>query len=78
MIFRYYLATQEHKPGQRHLYVVKDPTTDDPKYLEPQCITCDLGKVLWGSRYFYSNCTHFHALVSDRYCLTLLCYNLLF
>lgn len=62
-LFRYYLATQEQKPGQRHLYVVQT-ATDDPRRLEPQCITCDLGGVLWSSRYYYSNCTHFNALVS--------------
>lgn len=61
---RYYLATQEHKSSQRHLYVVRDPSTDDPRRLEPQCITCDLGDVLWSSRYYYSNCTHFSAMVT--------------
>lgn len=61
---RYYLGTQESKPGQRHLYVVRDPATDDPRRLEPQCVTCDLGEVLWSSRYWYTNCTHFTASVS--------------
>lgn len=60
----YYLATQEGKPGQRHLYVVRDPSVDDAKRVEPQCITCDLSEFLWGSRYYYSNCTHFNALIS--------------
>ncbi|XP_045472394.1 dipeptidyl peptidase 4 isoform X3 [Harmonia axyridis] len=62
----YYLATEENKPGQRHLFVVRDPTTDDPRRLESQCITCDLSDVLWSSRYLYGNCTHFNALVSPR------------
>lgn len=60
----YYLATEEHKPGQRHLYVVKDPTNDMSRRVEPLCITCDLGEVLWSSRYYYANCTHFNAMVS--------------
>ncbi|KAJ8977155.1 hypothetical protein NQ317_015478, partial [Molorchus minor] len=62
----YYLATEENKPGQRHLYVVRDPSTDDPRRLEAHCITCDLGGVLWSSRYLYGNCTHFGAQVSPR------------
>lgn len=61
---RYYLGTHDTKPGQRHLYVVKDAGADDPKRLEPQCITCDLGEVLWASRYHYGNCTHFNAAIS--------------
>ncbi|KAJ8915617.1 hypothetical protein NQ315_003401 [Exocentrus adspersus] len=48
----YYLATEENKPGQRHLYVVRDPSTDDPRRVESHCITCDLGDVLWSSRFF--------------------------
>lgn len=31
---------------------------------EPTCVTCDLSEVLWSSRYYYSNCTHFNAYVS--------------
>ncbi|XP_044752432.1 dipeptidyl peptidase 4 isoform X2 [Coccinella septempunctata] len=62
----YYLATDENKPGQRHLFVVRDPSTDDPRRLESHCITCDLSDVLWSSRYLYGNCTHFNALVSPR------------
>nr|XP_023020216.1 inactive dipeptidyl peptidase 10 isoform X2 [Leptinotarsa decemlineata] len=62
----YYLATEENKPGQRHLYVVRDPSTDDPRRVESSCITCDLGDVLWSSRYLYGNCTHFSAQVSPR------------
>lgn len=27
----YYLATQDKKPGQRHLYSVKDPVHDDTR-----------------------------------------------
>ncbi|KAK6623027.1 hypothetical protein RUM43_008879 [Polyplax serrata] len=60
----YYLGTHDTRPGQRHLYVVKDPGADDPKRLEPQCITCDLGEVLWASRYHYGNCSYFNAAVS--------------
>ncbi|XP_050518361.1 inactive dipeptidyl peptidase 10 isoform X2 [Diabrotica virgifera virgifera] len=62
----YYLATEENRPGQRHLYVVRDPSTDDPRRLESHCITCDLGDVLWSSRFLYRNCTHFSAQVSPR------------
>ncbi|XP_018325145.1 inactive dipeptidyl peptidase 10 isoform X2 [Agrilus planipennis] len=62
----YYLGTQDHKPGQKHLYVIKDPTTDDPRRIEPLCITCDLGGVLWSSRYYYGNCSHFSASISPR------------
>lgn len=72
--FRYYLATREHtnqeyRPGQRHLYVARDPaSSEDPRKSEPQCITCDLSDFLWSSRYYYDdvNCTHFNALVSIR------------
>ncbi|XP_050306548.1 dipeptidyl aminopeptidase-like protein 6 isoform X1 [Anthonomus grandis grandis] len=60
----WYLATEQHKPGQKHLYVSQDPTTNDPRRLESSCITCDLGDVLWSSRFLYGNCTHFNALVS--------------
>ncbi|XP_063918050.1 inactive dipeptidyl peptidase 10 isoform X1 [Zophobas morio] len=62
----YYLATEEHKAGQRHLYVVRDPSTEDPRRLESSCITCEIGKFLWSSRYLYGNCTHFNALISPR------------
>lgn len=54
----------DKRPGQQHLYVVRDPTADDARRFEPQCITCDLGEVLWSSRFYYSNCTHFDASVS--------------
>ena len=64
VFFSYYLGTHDTKPGQRHLYVVKDPGADDPKRLEPQCITCDLSEVLYASRNQYGNCTHFNAAVS--------------
>ncbi|XP_024889600.1 dipeptidyl aminopeptidase-like protein 6 isoform X1 [Temnothorax curvispinosus] len=60
----YYLGTREKKPGQRHLYVVRDPAADDPRHFEPLCVTCDLGDVLWSSRFYYTNCTHFGASVS--------------
>ncbi|XP_053998740.1 dipeptidyl aminopeptidase-like protein 6 isoform X1 [Hylaeus anthracinus] len=60
----YYLGTRERRPGQKHLYVVRDPTADDPRRLEPLCVTCDLGEVLWSSRFYYTNCTHFGASVS--------------
>ncbi|KAL2736924.1 dipeptidyl aminopeptidase-like protein 6 isoform X1 [Vespula squamosa] len=46
----YYLGTRERRPGQKHLYVVRDPIADDPRRLEPLCVTCDLGEVLWSSR----------------------------
>lgn len=32
--------------------------------MEPVCITCDLGDVLWSSRYYYINCSYFDAFVS--------------
>ncbi|XP_012223647.1 A-type potassium channel modulatory protein DPP6 isoform X1 [Linepithema humile] len=60
----YYLATREKRPGQRHLYVVRDPAAEDPRHFEPLCVTCDLGEVLWSSRFYYTNCTHFGASVS--------------
>ncbi|SPP81613.1 prolyl endopeptidase FAP isoform X2 [Drosophila guanche] len=60
----YYLATQDKKPGQRHLYTVKDPIHDDTRKTEPQCITCDLGEALWSSRYYYINCSHFDAFIT--------------
>ncbi|XP_029660600.1 dipeptidyl aminopeptidase-like protein 6 isoform X1 [Formica exsecta] len=60
----YYLGTRERTPGQRHLYVVRDPTAEDPRHFEPLCVTCDLGEVLWSSRFYYTNCTHFGASVS--------------
>nr|CAD7195978.1 unnamed protein product [Timema douglasi] len=71
----YYLGTHAKKPGQRHLYVVRDPSTDDVRRLEPQCITCDLGEVMRSSRYWvlvtrirapkgYTNCTYFFATIS--------------
>lgn len=28
------------------------------------CVTCDLGDVLWSSRYYYINCSHFDAHVN--------------
>lgn len=31
---------------------------------EPLCVTCDLGDVLWSSRYYYINCSHFDAHVN--------------
>ncbi|XP_070069464.1 dipeptidyl peptidase 4 isoform X3 [Drosophila takahashii] len=60
----YFLATQDKKPGQRHLYSVKDPIHDDTRKIEPQCITCDLGDDLWSSRYYYTNCSHFEAFIT--------------
>lgn len=27
----YYLGTQDKKPGQQHLYIVKDPVNEDPR-----------------------------------------------
>lgn len=32
---------------------------------EPQCITCD-GEVLWSSRYYYDNCSHFGAYIAPQ------------
>jgi len=46
----YYLGTRERRPGQRHLYVVRDPTAEDSRRFEPLCVTCDLGEFLWSSR----------------------------
>ncbi|KAJ6649253.1 Inactive dipeptidyl peptidase 10 [Pseudolycoriella hygida] len=60
----YYMGTQDKKPGQIHLYIVKDPVSDDVRRSEPLCVTCDLGDVLWTSRYYYINCSHFDAFVS--------------
>ncbi|XP_037033924.1 dipeptidyl peptidase 4 isoform X2 [Bradysia coprophila] len=60
----YYMGTQDKKPGQIHLYIVKDPVNDDNRRAEPLCVTCDLGDVLWTSRYYYINCSHFDAFVS--------------
>ncbi|XP_014089401.1 dipeptidyl peptidase 4 [Bactrocera oleae] len=62
--FVYYLGTQDKKPGQRHLYMVKDPVNDESRKTEPQCITCDLGEALWSSRYYYVNCSHFDAFMT--------------
>uniref|UniRef100_A0A1B6C3H0 Peptidase S9 prolyl oligopeptidase catalytic domain-containing protein n=1 Tax=Clastoptera arizonana TaxID=38151 RepID=A0A1B6C3H0_9HEMI len=58
----YFLGTSESKPGQRHLYVVRDPATDDPiRSLEPQCLTCDLRIFLRSSQDHYRNCSYFSA-----------------
>ncbi|XP_030761357.1 inactive dipeptidyl peptidase 10 isoform X2 [Sitophilus oryzae] len=62
----WYLATEQHKTGQKHLYVSQDPTNDDPRRLESHCITCNLEDVLWSSRYLYGNCTHFDAQISPQ------------
>nr|XP_029728882.1 dipeptidyl peptidase 4-like isoform X2 [Aedes albopictus] len=62
----YYLGTHGKRPGQQHLYVVKDPVNEELKRSEPTCVTCDLSEVLWSSRYYYSNCTHFNAYVSPE------------
>lgn len=59
----YYLGANEKKPGQQHLYFVKDPMSEDVKR-EPTCVTCDLSDVLWSSRYYYSNCTYFDAYMN--------------
>ncbi|KAK7873601.1 hypothetical protein R5R35_009292 [Gryllus longicercus] len=67
----YYLGTHPSKPGQQHLYMVRDPSKeDDPRRLEPQCVTCDLGEVLWSSRAWYGNCTHFSAHLSAGHAAT--------
>ena len=52
----FYLGTSESKPGQQHLYIVRDPSTDDPRRLQPHCVTCELAL---GPH--YGNCTHFWA-----------------
>ncbi|XP_005178045.2 prolyl endopeptidase FAP [Musca domestica] len=62
----YYLGTKDKKPGQRHLYTVRDPVNDDNRKMEPNCITCDLGEALWSSRYYYSNCSHFDAFLAPK------------
>ncbi|OXU23436.1 hypothetical protein TSAR_008581 [Trichomalopsis sarcophagae] len=60
----YYLATRERSPGQKHLYVVKDPIADDPRRLEPLCVTCDIADTQLNNRFYYTNCTHFGASVN--------------
>lgn len=60
----YYLGTHEREPGQQHLYVVRDPSTDDPRRLEPQCVTCGLQGLAGPDRDHYVNCTHFTAITS--------------
>lgn len=58
-------GTPEHpKPGQQHLYVVKDPATDEPLHIEPECLTCDIHHYLWSSRNHYVNCSHFTAFIN--------------
>lgn len=64
------MGTHETKPGQRHLYVVKDPAADDPRRLQPMCITCDLGEHLWASRHHYTNCSHFRVSISPAVGIT--------
>ncbi|XP_039280543.1 inactive dipeptidyl peptidase 10 isoform X2 [Nilaparvata lugens] len=62
----YYLGTHESKPGQRHLYVVRDPATDEPLHVEPECLTCNIHRYLWSSKNTYTNCSHFNAFVNPR------------
>ncbi|XP_043862780.1 uncharacterized protein LOC120457838 isoform X1 [Drosophila santomea] len=53
----YFLATQDKKPGQRHLYSVQDPIHDDIRKIEPQCITCDLGVATnYGIEFYILEC----------------------
>lgn len=47
----FYLATRDRSPGQKHLYVVKDPIADDPRRLEPVCVTCDINEMHRNARY---------------------------
>ncbi|XP_031617317.1 inactive dipeptidyl peptidase 10 isoform X1 [Contarinia nasturtii] len=60
----YYLGTQDRKPGQQHMYVVKDPLNKDIGKMEPQCITCDIENTLWSSRRLYRNCSYFDVYLS--------------
>lgn len=58
----YYLATHPTRPGQQHLYRVRDrdqSVAEDRS--EPECVTCEPGEALRESRYWYSNCSHFSA-----------------
>lgn len=65
-------GTQEKKPGQQHLYVVRDPVNEDPRRSESHCVTCPWGVSGGGgsisgapwARREYINCSHFGALVS--------------
>lgn len=41
------------------------PSTCLFRRTEPQCITCD-GDVLWSSRYYYDNCSHFGAHIAPQ------------
>ncbi|KAL7031758.1 hypothetical protein ACKWTF_007126 [Chironomus riparius] len=73
----YYLGTQDKKPGQQHLYTVRDPVNEDPRSslnkidrTEPQCITCESSETLWRSKDYYSNCTHFEAYVAPKSSIT--------
>lgn len=56
----------EKRPGQKHLYVVKDPVTDDPKRLSPVCVTCELDQFvgIQNRELYYANCTRFGASVN--------------
>ncbi|XP_071440893.1 inactive dipeptidyl peptidase 10 [Hetaerina americana] len=59
----YYLATHDSNPGQRHLYVVRDPGSDDAwpgtENRNPRCLTCYSAK-----SDFYKGCAYFEAHVS--------------
>ncbi|XP_058801842.1 inactive dipeptidyl peptidase 10 isoform X3 [Phymastichus coffea] len=60
----YYLASKENSPGQKHLFSVKDPIADDPRRVEPYCVTCEIGDLQWNSRLYYTNCSYFGASVN--------------
>lgn len=59
----YYLATHDSKPGQRHIYVVRDPGADEAwpgtENRDPRCLTCSIAEVG-----FYEGCAFFEAAVS--------------
>ncbi|KAL1123723.1 hypothetical protein AAG570_001496 [Ranatra chinensis] len=56
-------GSHETRPGQKHMYVVKDPATDEPLRTQPECITCDLNHYLKHSAHLYTNCTYFSAFI---------------
>ncbi|KAI8427643.1 hypothetical protein MSG28_002118 [Choristoneura fumiferana] len=65
----YYLGSAE-RPGQRHVYVVQDPSYGGgsnsvrarAEREEPRCLTCELG--VWQARLHYANCSYWSATFS--------------